>query len=87
MKKSVVIGVLIIFSFLLISTSSLSALDYNQTKLTNAYSCLTDQLDEDDCDTFSIEEKTFMMLANGQCKSELLDEKAILDAIPQRDVT
>ena len=50
-----------------------------------AISCLTSKIDEDECDSFSTEEKIFLLLATGDCKSELQDDSDSDECWPEDD--
>ncbi len=68
MKKRAIVFLFSIF--LILSVSLISAQD--DDKVDKAYDCLKDKV-EDKCDSLSVEEKAFTVLAIGDCKSELKD--------------
>lgn len=62
--------VLLIFSFAAIISADSST---NQTKVNNAYTCLNNRV-SGNCSSFTTEEKSFIVLATGQCQSELMSD-------------
>jgi hypothetical protein len=74
MKKSVLFGVLIVF---LILNASLIIAASNQTD-DLAYDCLRDKV-QGNCDSLSLEEKIFSLLAIGECKDEITFDSGYSD--------
>ncbi len=75
MKKE--FGITIIFLCLILLSSQLvfsannSIGTSNQQKIDKAYDCLRNKIDSKECDSLSIEEQIFSLLAVGKCKNEL----------------
>ncbi|MCK5043630.1 hypothetical protein KAR52_01345 [Candidatus Pacearchaeota archaeon] len=68
MKKSALFGVLFI---LLIFTLTFTIAEENDSIEDSAYACLESKV-KGNCDSLSVEEKIFSLLAIGECKSEVL---------------
>lgn len=66
-------GVFFILVLLFAISLTSAAIQNESQKVGNAYDCLYDKV-EDRCDSISITEKTFSLLAIGQCKTEILEE-------------
>ena len=78
MKRGIILSVLI----LLIIAPFVVA----QTEAENAVTCLENKVQDKTCDTLSLEEKTFSLLALQQCETELLsDSKNNYECWPKSD--
>lgn len=76
MKKGVIlffVALLFIYPVFAQSSSSSSS-NVNSSKISLAYSCLEDSIDEKGCDKLSLKEQIYSLWAGGHCKSEVLDE-------------
>lgn len=73
MKKIEVSFLLVIIAILLILLVSFNVGAQEDVKIDKAYSCLEDKV-KDKCDSLSVEEQAFNVLAIGQCSSELKDK-------------
>lgn len=75
MKKDGLI-LLVVLAFILVfllSLSFIAAQDAKDPKVEKAYSCLEDKV-KDKCDSLSVEEQAFTVLAIGKCSSELTEK-------------
>ncbi|MBT4257937.1 hypothetical protein HOD88_02015 [archaeon] len=83
MKKSVlVLSLLLVFVFQFVLAED------NMTesqKISEGYSCLTNQISEEGCDSLTTEEKIFSLLAVSNCQSELMDDSSNDECWPKGD--
>lgn len=70
------IFVLVILSFTIINVSAQINSTEEQQKVSKAYSCLTDKIQEKQCASLSTEEKIFSLLSIDSCGSELVSVSA-----------
>ena len=80
MRKKVVVGIFISLIFFtailsLVSVSAATNSTDEQKKIDDAYKCLEDKAGTD-CSTFSLEEKTFSLLADNLCRSEVISDSS-----------
>ncbi|HDK42474.1 MAG TPA: hypothetical protein ENG87_03785, partial [Candidatus Pacearchaeota archaeon] len=79
MKKGVylfsvlIISLMLVLQLVIAADVNVSDADDVASKIDKAYGCLEDKV-VDNCDSLSLEEKIFSLLALGECKEELIDE-------------
>jgi len=71
-KRGFLVGVFI--CFLVLAFPCVLA-EQNQTKIDNAYDCLTEMIEDKDCSKLSLDEKIFSLLSVKKCKQEIIEEK------------
>lgn len=89
MKKRVFLfGILflILVSPLIFAADNDTELSESQ-KVSQAYECLEDKIDEKDCKNLGFEEKVFAVLAVGECEDELLDDSKSEKCWPESGCT
>ena len=70
-----ILVLLTLLAFLFLPIISAAENDTEQAKVNKAYSCLQDKA-QGNCDSLSVEEKTFSVMATNQCRQELLDDSS-----------
>jgi len=79
MKKGVILfGIL--FLVLTIGLNGILAQELTEEeKVSQAYDCLQETIEEKTCDTLGLTEKIFAVLALGECKGELIEDAKMND--------
>lgn len=76
-KRGVFVFFVLAVFFLVLVAMVVSADSTNQTAVDKAYSCLNNKTSTtSQCSSLSTEEKTFVVLATGQCKNELMSDSS-----------